>query len=119
MFSHTFVHRKKSFLLLFFISLTSFSQQIGDGFAPYINDFSLPLNSGVFGGVSPIGTTPDLSHPWQHSFVIRHGNTNNNHQLQLGASYNINDRMFFRKIATGLQSSNPEWIEVATRGTNI
>ena len=119
MFFHSFIYRKKSFLLLFFISLTSFGQQIGDGFAPYINDFSLPLNSGVFGGPSPIGTTPDLSHPWQHLFVIRHGNPANNHQLQIGSSYNTNDRLFFRKIAAGLQSSNPEWIEVATRGTNV
>ena len=105
-------------LYVILISGVSVAQQIGDGFAPYLNDFSLPLNSGVFGGVNPIGTTPDLSHPWQHLFVIRHGNQANNHQLQIGASYSTNDRLFFRKISSSLQSSNPDWIEVATRGSN-
>jgi hypothetical protein len=119
MFFHTFIYRKINFLFLFFISVSSFSQQIGDGLAPFLNDFSLPLNSGVYGGVSPIGSTPDLSHSWQHLFVIRHGYSANNHQLQIGASFNTNDRLFFRKIATSLQSSNPNWIEIATRGTNV
>jgi hypothetical protein len=115
---HLFIYRKKSFIFLFFISLTSFSQQIGDGVATHINDFSLPLSSGLYQGASPIGTTPDVSHPWQHLFVLRHSNLSNNHQLQIGSSYNTNDRLFFRKIAAGLQSSSPDWIEVATRGTN-
>ena len=119
MFFHSFIYRKKSFLLLFFISVSSFSQQIGDGVATYINDFSLPLKSGLYQGSNPIGATPDLSHPWQHLFVLRHSEATNNHQLQIGSSYNTNDRLFFRKIAAGLQSSNPEWIEVATRGTNV
>jgi hypothetical protein len=118
MFIQSFIYRKRNFLLLFLISVTSFSQQIGDGVATHITDFSLPLSSGLYQGVRPIGATPDLSHDWQHLFVLRHTNPSNNHQLQIGASYNTNDRLFFRKIATGLQSSNPDWIEVATRGGN-
>jgi hypothetical protein len=116
---HSFIKSIKIFLVLFFISLSSFSQQIGNGFAPSISDFNLILNSGVFGGPAPIGSTPDVSHPWQHLFVIRHENQSNNHQLQIGSSYNTNDRLFFRKIAAGLNSSGPDWIELATRGTNV
>ena len=119
MFFHSFIYRKKSFLLLFFISVSSFSQQIGDGVDNHITDFSLPLSSGLYQGVSPIGSTPDVCYPWQHLFVLRHSNPANNYQLQIGSSYSTNDRLFFRKIASSLQPSSPDWIELATRGTNI
>lgn len=99
-------------------SINTYSQQIGDGYAPYLTDFTLPLNSGVYGGLYPIGSAPDTSHPWQHLFVIRHGNPNNNHQLQIGSAFATNDRLFFRKIAGELEAMNPTWIELATRGSN-
>lgn len=100
-------------------SINTYCQQIGDGFAPTnLTDFTLPLNSGLYGSPNPIGSTPDTSHPWQHLFVIRHGNSNNNHQLQIGSAFATNDRLFFRKIAGGLEAMNPSWIELATRGAN-
>jgi Phage T4 tail fibre len=107
-------------LALFFISFNAFSQQIGTGFAPLsIPDFSAPLKSGLYDGLSPLGTTPDLSHPWQHLFVARHQNQLNNYQLQLASSFAINDRLFFRKmIDVGLGVSNTTWVELATRGAN-
>jgi hypothetical protein len=99
---------------------TSFAQQISDGFAPIISDFTLPLKSGVYSGQNAAGATPDISHGWQHLFTTRHIDTNNNFQLQISSSYTTNDRLFFRKIGvTTLVPSNPTWVEVATRGSNI
>jgi len=84
------------------------------------NDFGGLLKSGVFGGVNHTGGVPDLSYyGHQHLFVVRHENSNNNHQLQIASSFAENDRLFFRKIANGsLTTSNPNWVELATRGTN-
>ena len=108
--------------LLIAFSITSLvsAQQIGDGRALEITDFTAPLKSGVYQGLLPVGMNPDNQvHGWQHLFVIRHSNDINNNQLQLSSSYAENDRLFFRKIATGvLQSFNPSWNELATRGTN-
>ncbi|SHL46757.1 hypothetical protein [Flavobacterium chilense] len=96
----------------------SFSQQISDGYAPGIGDYTIPLTSGVYSGTNAIGGIPDASHGWNHIFVIRHGNPNNNHQLQIASSFSENDRIFFRKIASDLTPSNPTWTELATRGAN-
>ncbi|MFQ6599581.1 hypothetical protein [Flavobacterium sp. C3NV] len=104
-------------LNLFTIS-NSFSQQIGDGYAPGISDYTIPLTSGVYGGLNAIGGIPDTNYSWNHIFVIRHGNQNNNHQLQIASSFVENDRLFFRKIAGDLNPKNPAWTEIATRGTN-
>jgi len=108
--------------LLFIILITntffSYSQQVAGGYAPYLTDFSLPLLSGLYGGSNPNGKTPDTSSEWQHLFTIRHGNPENNNQLQIASSFTSNDRLFFRKIATGLTSQNPDWTEIATRGSN-
>ncbi|SHL46819.1 hypothetical protein [Flavobacterium chilense] len=114
---------KKSIIsiALFLITAIGFAQQIGDGFAPfYITDFSGVLKSGTYGGYGQIaGKVPDVSNDWNHLFVIRHGNENNNYQLQIASSFSENDRLFFRKIAaTGLLSRNSTWIELATRGAN-
>jgi hypothetical protein len=104
-------------LLLF--GFISSAQQIGDGRALEITDFSAPLKSGAYQGSLPNGLNPDTQvYSWQHLFVIRHSNDANNHQLQLSSSYAMNDRLFFRKIAGSLDPKNPEWIELATRGTN-
>jgi hypothetical protein len=108
-------------IALLFIASHVFSQQIGDGFATEINDFTSVLKSGAYNGLNPMGTTPDASYGgYQHLFVIRHPNLNNNHQLQIASSFTTNDRLFFRKIAVlgSPSSSNPSWIEVATRGDN-
>ena len=107
-----------SFSLLLATTL-AFGQQIGNGYAPATNDYTIPLLSGLYSGVNTIGGIPDLSHNWNHLFVIRHGNENNNNQLQIGSSYVENDRLFFRKIASqDLSSRNPAWLELATRGGN-
>lgn len=104
-------------LLLF--GFISSAQQIGDGRALEITDFSAPLKSGAYQGSLPNGLNPDTQvYSWQHLFVIRHSNDANNHQLQLSSSYAMNDRLFFRKIAGSLDPKNPEWIELATRGSN-
>lgn len=111
-----------NFKLIFFVLITGgfycHSQQLGNGFAPYINDFSVPLLSGFYGGPNPTGKTPDSSAEWQHLLTVRHGNPENNNQLQIGSSFSSNDRLFFRKISAALTPHNPDWIELATRGSN-
>jgi hypothetical protein len=108
------------FISILFFAMQAFSQQIGDGFAPTnLTDFTLPLQSGLYGSLNPIGSIPDISSAWQHLLVVRHGNPTNNHQLQIASAFITNDRLFFRKIASGtLGSTNPSWIELATRGSN-
>jgi len=106
-------------IITVFVTSILSAQQIGNGVATEITDFSTPLLSGIYQGSLPVGLNPDTEiYGWQHLFVIRHSNTLNNHQLQLSSSYAMNDRLFFRKIAGGLESNNPVWIELATRGTN-
>ncbi|KAF2080630.1 hypothetical protein [Flavobacterium sharifuzzamanii] len=109
--------KKITAILLLFASI-SYAQQIGNGRALEIPDFSAPLASGVYQGSLPNGMNPDQSFGWQHLFVIRHSNDTNNYQLQLSSSYTMNDRLFFRKIAGSLEPNNLTWIELATRGTN-
>ena len=111
----------KTIIIITSLLITSIlsAQQIGDGRAIEITDFSVPLKSGAYQGSLPIGLNPDTQvYGWQHLFVIRHSNDTNNHQLQLSSSYTMNDRLFFRKIAGGLEPNNPTWIELATRGAN-
>ncbi|SCY40311.1 hypothetical protein SAMN02927916_1942 [Flavobacterium anhuiense] len=103
---------------ILFINSLVFSQQVGDGYAlGIIPDFSVALKTGIYNGHSgsTVGITPDVSNPWQHLFVMRHIDPNNNYQLQMASSFNSNDRLFFRKIA---DNNNTAWIELATRGTN-
>ncbi|MBD2112586.1 MULTISPECIES: hypothetical protein [Cyanophyceae] len=92
------------------------------GYESNITDFGSPLKSGFYqnGGEKDIeGNVPDTSHGWTHLITARHSNTGNNHQLQIAASYQPNDRLFFRKIAVAPSvTSNPAWNEVATRTTN-
>jgi hypothetical protein len=104
---------------LFITSILS-AQQIGDGFPSILtSDFSAPLKSGVYNGNGASGIAPDYSHSWQHLFVTRHMNQSNNYQLQITSSFTVNDRLFFRKIATAdLSATNTTWYELATRGTN-
>ncbi|MCC9074318.1 hypothetical protein LNQ49_22245 [Flavobacterium sp. F-65] len=109
-----------SIIIALFITSIVFSQQIGDGHAPIINDFTGALKSGAYTGFNAIGGTPDVSSSaWQHLFLVRHKDQNNNHQLQIASSYAVNDRLFFRKIVvSSLLPSNPIWVELATRGPN-
>jgi hypothetical protein len=74
--------------------------------------------SGFFQSSAPVDPVPDNAHSWNHLISGRHSNVGNNHQFQLAASYAVNDRMFFRKIAGGAATYNPTWNEVATRGAN-
>jgi hypothetical protein len=111
---------KKSLLFtLILFSLLQFNkaQQIGNGWATVINDFTALLNSGTYSAADPIGSNPVGS--WQHLFVIRHPNPNNNYQFQLSSSLWQDDRLFFRKLSFGdLSSGNQPWYELATRGSN-
>jgi len=109
------IKKTTTIITILFVTAISFSQQIGDGFAPGIDNFSIPLNSGLYSGLNAIGGIPDTSHIWSHLFVIRHGNPNNNFELQISSSYVENERLFFRKFAGTL---NPAWVELATRGAN-
>lgn len=90
------------------------------GYESNVSDFGGLLKSGFYqdGGAAIAGDVPDQSHGWTHLITSRHSNTGNNHQLQIASSYNMNDRLFFRKIAAGNQSLNPDWHELATRGSN-
>ncbi|WP_203418286.1 hypothetical protein [Flavobacterium sharifuzzamanii] len=106
---------KLALSIILISTLPSYSQQIGNGYATYLQDFTTPLFSGVYGGPNAIGKAPDNSHDWQHLFVIRHANSENNYQLQLSSAYSENDKLFFRKIDN---SVNPAWYELATRGVN-
>lgn len=101
-----------------FASMIGVAQQIGDGYAPGLNNYTIPLKSGVYSGLDATGGIPDTSNNWNHLFIIRHANENNNHQLQIASAYSENDRLFFRKIASDLTPSNPIWMELATRGIN-
>ena len=38
--------------------------------------------------------------------------------MQIASTFINNDRLFFRKVAAGLETNNPGWNEVATRGGN-
>ena len=104
----------------FFITMTSFSQQISDGFAIQIPDFLVPLGSGAYNGYNPTGSIPDLSYQggWQHLLVVRHPNGNNNFQLQIASSMTENDKLYFRKVVPSSTTVNSSWNEVATRGAN-
>jgi hypothetical protein len=107
-------------LIVLFSTVTASAQQIGDGHALQINDFNVPLKSGLYNGYNPIGMTPDGSYDgWQHLLVTRHTNQENNYQMQISSSFSENDRLFFRKIVSAnLSSHGSSWIEFATRGTN-
>jgi len=88
------------------------------GYETTITDFGTPLKSGFYQGVDNItGDVPDTTHGWSHLIVSRHSNVGNNHQLQIGATFSANDKLYFRKIAAD-GTSNPAWNEIATRGAN-
>ena len=89
------------------------------GHANRITEFGAPLKSGFYEGVNATGDVPDTSHSWSHLLTVRHSNGGNNHQLQIAASYAVNNRLFFRKIAAGNETSNPEWNELATCNGNL
>jgi hypothetical protein len=98
-------------------TVTIHSQQIGNGSANLIEDFTIPLGSGTYNALNPIGALPESD--WQHLFVVRHPNSNNNYQLQIASSMTTNDRLYFRKLASGAATPiNPSWNELATRGAN-
>jgi hypothetical protein len=91
------------------------------GYESDISDFGTPLKSGFYqngGGREIPGDVPDTSHNWTHLITARHSNTSNNHQLQIASTFTNNDRLFFRKVQAGLETNNPGWNEVATRGRN-
>ncbi|NCS01242.1 MAG: hypothetical protein GPJ06_03305 [Microcystis aeruginosa G13-11] len=91
------------------------------GYESDISDFGTPLKSGFYqngGGREIPGDVPDTSFPWTHLITARHSNTSNNHQLQIASTFINNDRLFFRKVQAGLETNNPGWNEVATRGGN-
>lgn len=89
------------------------------GHANRISNFGVQLKSGFYEGSNPSGDVPDTSHAWSHLLTVRHSNAGNNHQLQIAASYAVNNRLFFRKIAGGNEASNPSWNEVATCNGNL
>ncbi|MBD2449047.1 hypothetical protein H6G76_18180 [Nostoc sp. FACHB-152] len=91
------------------------------GYESTISNFGTAMMSGFYqnGGQEITGDVPDTSHGWTHLITTRHSNTDNNHQLQIAATYQNNDRLFFRKIQFSTNDvSNPAWNEVATRDSN-
>ncbi len=101
-------------------ALLGYANALNAGGLP--GDLGLPLKSGFYqnGGTRLNGDQPDTAHGWTHLIVCRHSSTANNHQLQIGASYAENDRLFFRKMASGslTVAQNTAWNELATRGPN-
>lgn len=89
------------------------------GYENVISDLGSPLMSGFytnFGQEGRIGELPD-PYDWTHLITASNNNYFLNSQLQIAASHQTNDRIFFRKIqAEG--ASNPTWNELATRGAN-
>ncbi|GJD18502.1 hypothetical protein RIVM261_034580 [Rivularia sp. IAM M-261] len=89
------------------------------GYENVISDLGSPLMSGFytnFGQEERIGELPD-PYDWTHLITASNNNYFLNSQLQIAASHQTNDRIFFRKIqAEG--ASNPTWNELATRGAN-
>ena len=119
--NNTLMKLKKILFTLFFILNTfiSFSQQIGDGYAPVISDFNKELLSGFYSGLQATGKTPDSQfQDWNHLLNLRHPNPSNNHQLQIACTFAENDRLFFRKFARGIGTADPQWNEIATREGN-
>lgn len=90
------------------------------GYENHTSDFGGLMKSGFYQSLkqSEPGDVPDTTHDWSHLITARHSNPENNHQLQIAASYKNNDRLFFRKIEAEKISSNPAWHEMATRGPN-
>lgn len=108
-------------IVVFLIAATGFAQQIGEGLAlPYLSNLGAVLKSGVYSMLpAATGKVPYSTDEWNHLFVIRHGNTANNNQLQIASSFTENDKLFFRKISDAYgMAKNPQWIEIATRGNN-
>ena len=91
------------------------------GYETSLSNFGVLLKSGFYQGVDPIvGDVPDTTHPWTHLITSRHSNVENNHQLQIAATFASNDKLYFRKIAATLaEADNPVWNELATRGANV
>ena len=114
--------KKRTFILVLIVGcvFSGKAQQIGSGYAVTADNFNTYLYSGAYQtGLSQTGFPGNISNTWNHLFVIRHGNSTNNHQLQMASSYAENDRLFFRKIAsTTLTDKNTTWHELATRGAN-
>ncbi|MBI2888920.1 MAG: hypothetical protein HYY10_03280 [Candidatus Liptonbacteria bacterium] len=98
--------------------IPKYEQSIADFGAPLLSGFYQAADDSSTPVEEPVGDVPDTSHLWSHLITSRHSNPTNNHQLQIAGSYLVNDRLFFRKIAAGNESSNPSWNEVATRGAN-
>merc|ERR1711991_21447 len=86
------------------------------GFCPFVNNLGAPLQNGFYQSKGPVpGAVPDKTHPWTHLVNVRHSSKGNNHQMQFASSYAVNDRLFFRKIASELKPTNTEWNELAMR----
>jgi hypothetical protein len=110
----------KSLSLFAVISLPILVHAQSVGYESSVTDLGVQHQSGFYQAAGTItGDVPDTAHSWTHLFNARHSNTANNHQFQIATTYAENDRMFFRKIATGANASrNTTWHEVATRGVN-
>jgi len=109
------------FLPLFaVISLSILAHAQPVGYESTVTDLGAQHQSGYYQAVgTTTGDVPDTAHSWTHLFNARHSNTANNHQFQIASTYAENDRMFFRKIATGANAPrNTAWHQVATRGVN-
>lgn len=109
---------QSTLLLTLLLTTSTFVQAQEIGVEVDITNAGAPLKSGFYQGHA-IGV-PDTDNNWTHLIGSRHSNLSNNHQLQIGASYAENDKLYFRKIAIStLDSRNPQWHEIATRGFNV
>ncbi|GHT77654.1 hypothetical protein AGMMS50262_19240 [Bacteroidia bacterium] len=95
------------------------AQQIGNGLTAIIDNFNVPLLSGIYQTDQLQEGYPTDAGSYRYLMVMRNHNLNNNYQFQIASSYAENDRMYFRKIAsTTLTNKNTAWYEIATRGSN-
>ena len=105
-------------LLVGYCSL-GYSQQVGDGKAVLISDFSVPLKTGVYVTTTLQAGYPDNSQN-KYLLTMRTDDLTANNQFQIASNFGENDRVFFRKITAGkdLSGKNTPWYEFATRGAN-
>ena len=114
---------KVKFLLIsLIISLSSYSQVIGDKTSG-METFNQALKSGFYHTWLPQEGYPAIEWNADYKYLINVRNSASGtaadlHQWQISTSYSNDDRVFFRKTYPYNAHNYNQWHEFATRGTN-